>query len=289
MVFNVENSDNVVPFYYKAEDFKSLLSLVFNIDYSPQWEQNIFQFEGMNVIAELKNGWYPLPRSIKSGYNITKELFQTYREHKLIQVANMDELVMYHYLTELYGIRNVKCQVKLFGNKAYDFVVVHKGKNYFIEFDGLDHFIPVSRYNNDDRILRIQNLLSARREKFERDLSEPRAIAQNFNLSNSELIFWPYWIKKCISNFKIVINGDESVGIGAIYSSDRHFNEFPWTYPISSANLILEYNSQFNISENLIGGFYANNSKLLEKDEQEISRLLLPSGCENPGDWLPIN
>ncbi len=292
MIFNIENSNSIIPFYYKLSDFKDLLKLVFENDYESEYKQHIISYEGKQVIQELKNDWYPTPDKKMSAYDIIKSLFKNHKQDKKINVANFDELVIYKFLIEMFGVGNVICQQKLFGNKAYDFVVQKNEINYFLEFDGIVHFVEW-QYADKCKLLEKKNLLKSRQENFKNHLKLKKSKENGYTIENSKIIFWPYWIKKCKLNFEIIFNNsNKNTGIGAIYSSNRHFGEFPWdgtsiSNGISSSQLILDYNKQFNISENLIGGFYNQNSVLLKKSKEQIEKLLIPKGFENKNYWLP--
>lgn len=274
-VFDQKRTDENWSFYYKVDDFLNLMSNVCAITCSPEYLKAFKLIYRNSIIEEhylqeITNKIYEPIKGQKNVYTIFKELNSGLSDNdKLLNVDSFDELVLYQLLCDSIGRENVKTQYPI-GNKKYDFLVTHNDRKYLIEFEGIGHF-------------------------YGEKLKNPLLKKVNFPNDEYTLILWPYWIKKCKTNIEIVLHQNiGQQGIGAIWSSDKHFNEIELERP---SEIIMELNSQFNICDlKGIGHFYYSSSRIISQINNPRSTnwtkdRLVPKDINLENDeyryWLP--
>lgn len=272
-IFNINNSDTHVSSYYTISDLTAIINSRLKPDSQitekfirTNFSEQIETINGFDVIEEIKN----VPKIWKN-----KKLFYK----KEIPKIGFYELVLYNVFLKIIPKEDITLQYSIDGIN-YDFKIEYNNKKYIIEFDGIFHYKSFRGENIDNPL-----------ERFEK-----------FNDNDYKLIIWPYWIQRCERNLKVIL-GLEKFGLGAIWSSDYHFGEFPWG---NSFEIINKLNKQFNIERNKeIGYIYGPNTENRNNPENPVIKekilnkraytwtndKLIPNGTPNNKSdrnyWLP--
>lgn len=274
-IFELDNSDRTVSSYYKISDVVTMINNRLRAD--SQITEDYLRENFINFIQEIDE------TEVIEEIIGFREIWNSadIRERKLRphNVQNHYELVLYNIFIRVVGENNVQTQFQINGQRhRYDFMVKFDGQKYLIEFEGIGHYRP-NRGN-------IPNI--------------PVMQLDDFENTEYKLILWPYWIQRCELNLKVIL-GLEINGLGAIWSSDYHFGEFPWE---NSYDIINTLNAQFNIERNNeIGYVYGPETEERNNPENPVvenilnpnrpawtrERRLIPNGT--PDDmvyyWLP--
>jgi hypothetical protein len=274
-IFNLENSDITVSDYYTIRDIVSMInprlrndSQISEIFIRENFNNLICNIEDTDVIDEISG--------FKEIWNNNQIFNRKLRPHN---VQNHYELVLYNIFTRVVGEGNVHVQYQInnMGHR-YDFMVEHNDRNFLIEFEGIGHY-KITRGN-----IPVYPLLQL----------------NQFNNEDFHLVLWPYWIQRCELNLKVIL-GIENFGLGAIWSSNYHFGEFPWD---NSYEIITSLNNQFNIDRNgSIGYIYGPETEGRNNPENPVvanilnphrvawtvESKLIPHGTPmgNRNYWLP--
>ena len=181
---------------------------------------------------------------------------------------SLDEIILKNIIELTYPNAIINQQIRI-GRFLMDLYVQIEEKKFFIEFDGPSHFM-ITKYGEPKNIF-------IKKEKIE-------------DITGIQVINWPFWIQKCSSNIKAIV--EKSEGFGALWNCDIFFSQF-----IFDADFIVKLNEQFNCYKNGYGYFYeewkGERNKpehfILEKirNGEKNENILLPIGYRNKEMWLP--
>lgn len=243
-IFKLHESDKYVGSYLIKEDVANLLS----VEISDLATIKFANFNGYEVIDEFKlmKLWYEgkIPNAIPPAKTSLDELILK----ALIRIAYPDSII--------YPQERV-------GRYSMDLKITVNGITKYIEFDGPHHF-SITRYG------------PPRKHPFDK-----KKIVED--KTGIEVINWPYWIQRCISNIKTIFEDDKN-GFGALWSTNVHFGDFIFE---DSANIIRNMCLRFGAwSETGACDFYEENSKNRFKPEHPIIEKI-KLGKENRGRLIP--
>jgi hypothetical protein len=279
-IFDINNNNNTVSSYYTINDVVTIvnsrleLNQNITVDYLRHTYGDLIEnIDGREVIEEItgfRTIWGPQgARRIPTDWKLRP------------LVANHYELVLYNIFERVVGIENVSIQYQIdnIGHR-YDFMIDYENKKYLIEFEGIGHF-TVNRFGETVHPL----------EQF-----------RNFDNPNYILIIWPYWIQRCELNLEVIL-GLKEEGLGAIWSSDYHFGQFPFE---NSYEIVQTLNQQFKIDRNNeVGYMYGPETENRNNPENPVIEekilnnraytwtvdKLIPSGTPDNTEerkyWLP--
>lgn len=107
---------------------------------------------------------------------------------------------------------------------------------------------------------------------------------------------WPYWIQRCSTNLRILLNQSDEKGWGALWSTKFLFGNFPFD---NSASTIEELTSPFNAIHDGDFGYILEKWDTPDKQKPEHPiigeillgkkdrSLLIPKGSKDDEMWLP--
>ena len=203
------------------------------------------------------------------GKNLWKVLKDKYSKKVTFTHSSFDEYVLKAIFKRTYPNMEIEQQAKV-NNKKVDFKLTLNGKIIYVEFDGPGHFIR----SNSSPLERIDEIEQA---------------------TGCEAISWPYWIQRCESNVKVLLDKSQR-GYGALWTSNAYFGDFSF---FNSAEIIIKLSSRFNaIQEDGFGYFYEENTNGMNKPEHKVidrikkgqkdKSVLIPNGAKGDVNlWLP--
>lgn len=263
-VFSLNNTDNSVGSLFTVEDLIQILE----IEESKKQEF----VEALKQNKVLKNGLVDEINLYK--HKLYKILKDNYSEIKTPISASFDECVLKAIFKLAFNDDKdlkIEQQVNISGKKRADFLITYRGEKKYVEFVGPEHFISV--YGDE-----IKNPLERRELNLE-----------------YEMIIWPYWIKRCIKNARVIFN-DKEKGEGALWTSKAYFSNFTIDNP---SDTIIKLSHRFNaVEEDGIGSYYIKkdaNGKQIEhklindvmKNHKYLYKFIPKGAGDDIKFWVP--
>ena len=265
--FILHESDCHVGSFFSTKDLYEIL----RIDLIPYEDfvtilrkLNLIRKNGMVDESKLYKHYKDIVRLYSSNQIKGQISFDEYVLRKLIELALPDAQITPQAIIPDLGART-----------KIDFLIEHKSRKLYLEFDGPHHFRGTRGCPPKDS-----------RERQE-SISDKTGI---------ECVIWPYWIQRCELNVKALFD-NTIIGYGALWSTNILFGDFTITTP---SLLIKEETLRFNaMRPEGIGYFYGCDDdekreiprhRIIEqiiKGESSIERIIPPDVKTDKEFWLP--
>jgi hypothetical protein len=267
-VFKLDESDKYVGSFISKKDVKSILG----VNDEDLKDVQFKELDGCQYIDETilrkkywEKGTIPHARPSKIGNS----------------TISLDEYILIEIIRRTYPKAQIQSQFK-WGRKYIDIYVEIGKREFFIEFHGPGHFKKLSIYRDPENPF-------DRKKQIEKDFNIPCYI-------------WPYWIQRCSTNLKILLEDNDvnERGYGALWSTKVFFGEFFFE---NSAQIIRDITDSFKAApDGYYGYFYEEwNEKIgrvkeahpiIKKilDGKSDVSVLIPKGIktEERNNWLPL-
>lgn len=258
-IFKLKDSDNCVGSFLSIDDILVILEI--------DSQKKIAVFEYLTKCKKITEDGFVDELDL---YKEWSALMKAYGKPPLPKTS-LDEYILKAIFKVTYPNLKIEQQVSIPRTRfKADFKLTLNEKVFFVEFDGPAHFSE-TKYGTPNNPLE-------RSKQIEK-------------ITGIKVINWPFWIQRCSRNVKVIF-GDESKGLGSLWTTNILFGDFVFD---NSAEIIETITKQFNAAEdNGVGYFYVKNDikpehsiiEQIKKNPTKENRLL-PKGFKKKSFWLP--